>query len=68
MAYFTNPDFENFIASYGAAGDVYQLPQNFNGDYLAIADADINSDKSELYIAQNVSLDAQIGADVTDQR
>jgi len=65
MAYFTDPDFENFVASYGGAGDVYQLPQNFNGDYLAIADADINSDKSELYVAQKVSLDAQIGADGT---
>lgn len=65
MGYFTNPAFENFIMSYSGAGDVYQLPQNFNGDYLAIADADINSDKSELYIAQNVSFDAQIGADGT---
>jgi hypothetical protein len=65
MAYFSDPDFENFIASYNGAGDVYQFPQNFNGDYLAIADADINSDKSELYVAQKVSLDAQISADGT---
>jgi hypothetical protein len=65
MAYFTDPAFEGFVQSYGAGGDVYQLPQNFNGDYLAIADADINSDKSELYVSQNVSWTAQINADGT---
>jgi hypothetical protein len=65
MAYFTDPAFEGFVTSYGAGGDVYQLPQNFNGDYLALADADINSDKSDLYVAQNVAWTAQINADGT---
>ncbi len=65
MFYFTNPVFETFANVYGATGDVYQLPQNFNGDYLAIANADINSDKSELYVAQNISYDAAIGSNGT---
>jgi hypothetical protein len=65
MFYATNPAFETFAKTYGATGDVYQLPQNFNGDYLAIANADINSDKSELYMAQDVSYDAAIGSDGT---
>ncbi len=65
MAYFTDPAFEGFVQSYGAGGDVYQLPQNFNGDYLALADADINSDKSELYVSQTVDWTAQINADNT---
>jgi hypothetical protein len=65
MFYATNPAFETFANTYGVTGDVYQLPQNFNGDYLAIANADINSDKSELYIAQNVSYDAAIGSNGT---
>lgn len=65
MFYFTDPAFETFAESYGAAGDVYQLPQNFNGDYFALADADINSDKSELYVAQDVSYDAAISASGT---
>jgi hypothetical protein len=65
MFYAANPVFETFANAYGATGDVYQLPQNFNGDYLAIANADINSDKSELYMAQNVSYDAAIGSDGT---
>ncbi len=63
MFYFTNPELETFANAYGAAGDVYQLPQNFNGDYFAIANADINSDKSELYMAQNVNYVAAIGSD-----
>lgn len=65
MVYFTNPAFETFANAYGATGDVYQLPQNFNGDYLAIANADINSDKSEFYMQQNVSYDAAIGSNGT---
>jgi hypothetical protein len=65
MFYFTNPAFETFATANGAAGDVYQLPENFNGDYLAIANADINSDKSELYVAQDVTYDASIDSSGT---
>jgi hypothetical protein len=65
MAYFKNPDIESFVQAYGAGGEVDQLPENFNGDYFALANADINSDKSELYIAQNVNYDATIGSDGT---
>jgi hypothetical protein len=65
MAYFTDSNFETFATTYGAAGNVYQLPQNINGDYLAVVNADINGDKSELYIAQNVNYDATINADGT---
>ncbi len=65
MFYFNDPAFETFANAYGATGDVYQFPQNFNGDYLAIANADINSDKSELYMAQDVNYTASIGSDGT---
>lgn len=65
MVYFADPNMESFAASENAAGDVYQVPQNFNGDYLAIADANIRGDKSDLYMAQKVAFDAQIGADGT---
>ncbi len=65
MVYSTNPAFETFATANGAAGDVYQLPENFNGDYLAIANADVNSDKSELYMAQDVTYDASIDSSGT---
>ena len=65
MMFFKDPGFESFINTYGAAGDVYQLPQKFNGDYLAVVNADINADKSELYIGQSINFDAEIGNDGT---
>ncbi len=65
MFYFTDPAFETFANANGATGDVYQLPSNFNGDYLAIANADINSDKSELYMAQDVAYTASIDSSGT---
>ena len=65
MAYFTDPAFESFVKAYGAAGDEYRLPQGFNGDYLAVVNTDVNSDKSEQYIAQTVNYQATIGADGT---
>ena len=34
MVYADDADMENFLESSGAGGDVYALPQNFNGDYL----------------------------------
>jgi hypothetical protein len=65
MVYFKDPDLETFIQANGAAGDEYKLPENFNGDYLAIVNADINSDKSELYVWQKVSFDTEINSDGT---
>jgi hypothetical protein len=65
MVYFKDPDIESFVQSYGAGGEVDQLPQNFNGDYFALTNADINSDKSELYMAQIVNYDATINSDGT---
>jgi hypothetical protein len=65
MAYFKNPTFENFVGQYGMSGDVYQLPQRFSGDYLAVVNSDINGDKSELYVSQSINFDAEIGTDGT---
>jgi hypothetical protein len=65
MAYFTNKDIENFLVTYGVGGDEFRFPGDFNGDYLAIANADINSDKSELYVSSTVDLDVELGADGT---
>ncbi|HVM77261.1 MAG TPA: DUF4012 domain-containing protein [Candidatus Paceibacterota bacterium] len=65
MVYFKDHGFEEFARNYGATGDVYQLPQNFNGEYLAVVNSDINADKSELYVKQDINFDAQIGSDGT---
>lgn len=65
MLYAKDPAFESFFEKYGAAGTVADLPQNFEGDYLAIVDANIVGQKSDLYIAQNVDLESQINDDGT---
>lgn len=65
MAYSEDPAIENFLKAYGAAGDVYEFPQNFNGDYLAIVNANINGGKSDLYVSEKVNWISQIGADGT---
>ena len=57
MAYSADPDMESFIESYGAGGDVYELPQNFNGDYFALVDTNINGGKSDYIVAENVDVD-----------
>jgi hypothetical protein len=65
QAYFKNPAFENFVKSWGAAGDVYALPKNFEGDYLALASANVNGEKSDLYVAETVNWQSQINLDGT---
>jgi hypothetical protein len=65
MAYSSDPAIENFLEAYGAAGDVYGSPQNFNGDYLAVVDANVNGEKSDLYVSEKINWTSQIGADGT---
>ncbi len=65
MLYFKNPALENFAAAYGAAGDVYQLPERFNGDYFSLVDANVGGGKSDLYVSSTVSYVGVIGADGT---
>ncbi|MDR3581668.1 MAG: DUF4012 domain-containing protein [Candidatus Pacebacteria bacterium] len=63
MVYFKDPDLESFMTMYGAAGDEFVPPQNFNGDYLAVVNTDVNSDKAELYVSSTVDLNVAIGSD-----
>lgn len=63
MAYFKDNDLEDFSDYYGVSGKVYDLPNGFEGDYLAIVDANIGGGKSDLFVKQNVTLESQIGAD-----
>jgi hypothetical protein len=65
MVYFENPSLENFMDEYGADGAVYQLPGNFNGDYLGVVDANVGGGKSDLYVSSTVQYTAEINADGT---
>lgn len=65
MIYFSEADLEKLASYYGADGGVYDLPQGFEGDYLAIADANIGGGKSDLFVRGDISLESQINGDGT---
>lgn len=65
MFYMKDPIMERFAAQYGVAGDVYELPQKFNGDYFSAVDANVGGGKSDLYVSSTISYVGQIGADGT---
>ena len=65
MAYSKVSDIETFLKAAGVAGDEFRFPQNFNGDYLAVSNTDVNSDKSELYVSSTVAWTVQLGSDGT---
>ncbi len=67
--YFKDPAFENFAKEWGVSGGVFQAPQDFEGDYLALVNTNINGQKSDLYISEDLNWQSQINADgsVDDQ-
>lgn len=65
MFYFRNADFMNFADFYEATGKVYELPRGFNGDYLAVVNANVDGGKTDLFMRETVSLSSQINADGT---
>lgn len=65
LLYSKDNNIENFFKDIGASGAVTNLAQNFEGDYLAIVDTNINGQKSDLYINQNVYFESQINSDGT---
>ncbi len=65
MVYFKNPDMENFFDYYGLSGKTAALPNVYNGDYLAVANANIGSGKTDIFMKQNVVLSSQVNLDGT---
>ncbi|MGC9598772.1 MAG: DUF4012 domain-containing protein [Minisyncoccia bacterium] len=65
MVYFKDPAAEAIADANGASGAVYALPQQFNGDYLAVVDANVNGGKSDLYVSSTIAYTAQINPDGT---
>ncbi|MDO8537206.1 MAG: DUF4012 domain-containing protein [bacterium] len=65
MLYFKDPQLENFFDDFGIAGKSYSPPANFQGDYLALVDANVGGGKSDLFIKQTVVLQSQINSSGT---
>ncbi len=65
MLYFKEPGLENFLDFYGVSGKVFELPKNFNGDYLAVVNANIGGGKTDLFIRQKIFFKTQLNLDGT---
>lgn len=63
IIYFKNWKLQNFIESVGLGGEVFDLPKNFQGDYLAVVSANIASGKSDAFISQHINLKSEIQPD-----
>lgn len=58
--YFKEKKLEQFMEKYGVAGAVFEIPQNWNGDYLAVVNANIAGGKTDAYMEQGIFLDSVI--------
>lgn len=64
MLYGKDSVLEKFFESYGAAGNVFPLSADFNGDYLAVVNANIGS-KTDAVISQKIIFRSQLNLDGT---
>lgn len=60
MVYFRDWEIENYLVDLGAAGEIINLPENFNGDYLAVVNANIGGGKSDAFVTQKIKLSSKI--------
>ncbi len=58
--YFEDDVLEGLVTRFGGAGEVYNLPSDFKGDYLAVVNANIAGGKSDRFMKQKIELKSQI--------
>lgn len=63
MVYFKDWQLESLMEDLGVAGEVAQLPKNYNGDYLAVVNANVAGGKSDAFIGQKIILNSEISSD-----
>lgn len=63
--YFKDQELEKFLDYYNASGKTYGLTPDFEGDYLALVDANLGGGKSDIFIKQDIELQSQINTDGT---
>jgi hypothetical protein len=61
LFYAAEPALQTHIESYGAGGEVARLPEDFEGDYLAIVDANVGGGKTDGVMASRVVWESQLG-------
>jgi hypothetical protein len=60
MFYSTDPTIENFLNSSDVDGSVYELPDGFWGNYLAVVNANIAGGKSDAFVKEAVNANVDI--------
>lgn len=63
--YFNDKKLEGLMTEWGGAGEVYRLPANFTGDYLAVVNANVAGGKTDAVISQKIDLNSIIQDDGT---
>jgi hypothetical protein len=58
--YFKDKDMQNIAVQSNVAGEVFDLPSNFKGDYLAVVNTNVASGKSDVFIDQAIKLSSRI--------
>ena len=58
--YFRDGELQKFIEDTPFSGSVYALPETFNGDYLAVVNANVAGGKTDIFINQSVALESII--------
>ena len=61
--YFKDPQFQKYLDTYGLSGAVMPLAAGWNGDYLAVVDANVGGDKTDAVMDQSVTWQSQITED-----
>ncbi len=60
MFYSTDPTIENFLDSSDVDGSVFQLPEGFWGNYLAVVNANVAGGKSDAFVKEAVNANVDI--------
>jgi hypothetical protein len=63
VMYSSDTEMQKIFKEENLAGDIFEIPKNFNGDYLAVSFANIGGAKTDYVIRQKISLDSQLSVD-----
>ena len=58
--YFRDDALEELIEQTSVSGSVYAIPEVFNGDYLAVVNANVAGGKTDIFIDQSIKLESTI--------
>ena len=58
--YFRDSELQDFVEDTPFSGKVFEIPEVFSGDYLAVVNSNIAGGKSDLFIEQSITLESRI--------